>query len=126
MGLALYISKKSLFIHYCSMNMYDLCTWRCVATYFLHVVHTSAATANTAGIIGGAVGGTVFLLITLCIIIWYVIHCHKKRKSTGNVLVMSSVTFHSPDTLPHTFELINTKTNVTETDLGMDASPCKW
>ena len=45
--------------------------------------------------------------------------------ATGNVLVVSSVTFHNPNTLPHTFELMNMKTSVTETNLGMDASTCK-
>ena len=56
---------------------------------------------------------------------WYVMHCHKKRKANGNVLVMSSVAFHNPSSLPRTFELINMKTIVTETDLGMDTSTCK-
>ena len=68
----------------------------------------------------------MFLLITLCIIVWCVIH--KRRKllySTGNVHIMSPVSFHNSSTIAHAYEITNMKTNVTVTDLGMDASTCK-
>ena len=49
------------------------------------------------------------LLITLCIIMWYVL---KKRKSTGKTHFMSSVPSGS-----HDFELTNMKGNIIGTDL---------
>ena len=69
----------------------------------------------------------MFLLITLCIILWYMMRCHKKRKlySTDNVHFMSPSSFHNSNTLAHAFELKDMKTNDTGTGLGMDTSTCK-
>ena len=71
----------------------------------------------------------MFLLITLCIIMWYVMHRHKKRKSlysARNMHFMSPISFYNQNSLTtHAFELTNMKINVAGTGLGMDASTCK-
>ena len=54
------------------------------------------------------------LLITLCIIMWYVL---KKRKSTGKAHFISSN--YAGGFSSHDFELKNMKGNITGTDLGM-------
>ena len=59
------------------------------------------------------------LLITLCIIIWYVLKKRKSSYSTGKAHFMSSVAFtnsHAPiDSSSHDFELMNMKGNITGT-----------
>ena len=75
----------------------------------------------------------MLLLITLSIMLWYVMHCHKKRKSsysTGKVHSMLPVAFHNPNTTnvesSHVYELTdNTKSNITGLSLGLDSRTCK-
>ena len=66
------------------------------------------------------------LLITLCIIMWYVL---RKRKSTGKTHFMSSVPFlnstYGSCFSSHDFELTNIKGNITGIDLGMRTRTCK-
>ena len=102
----------------------------------VHAPITTAATVtNTIGIIGGAVGGTVLLilLITLCIIMRYVRTKRKSNYSTGKARFMTPVSFLNH---PHVanynsscdLELTNMKSNITGTYVGihMDARTCKW
>ena len=67
------------------------------------------------------------LLITLCIIMWYVL---KKRKSTGKTHFMSSVQFlnsnYANGFSSHDFELTTMKGNITGIDLGMLTRTCKY
>ena len=88
----------------------------------------TAVATNTGGIIGGAVGGTV-LLITLCIIMWYVLKKRKSSYSTGKTHFMSSVSFlnskYASCFSSHDFELTNMKGNITGIDLGMRTTTCK-
>ena len=115
----------------------------CYAAYFAtletgttattNTATNNTATTNTAGIVGGTIGGNVLLLITLSIMLWHVMHCHKKRKSsysTGQVHSMLPVTFHNPNTnnveSSCVFELTdNTKSNIRGLTLGMDSRTCK-
>ena len=87
--------------------------------------------SSTAGIIGGAIGGAVVLLIALCIIIWCMVRFHKKKRSINGVtrLIPSQISFHNSDIANHNpsnvHELTNMKSNITEIDLGSDAGSCK-
>ena len=87
----------------------------------------TAVATNTGGIIGGAIGGTV-LLITLCIIIWYVLKKRKSSFSTGKTHFMSSVPVFNSNYAgcfsSHDFELKNMKGNITGIDLGMHTTTC--
>ena len=103
------------------------------ATYFAALVHTSTATTNTANILGRAIGGIMLLFITLFIMMWYVMHCHKKKKlscSTGKVHSMLPVAFHNQNATnyesSHVYGLTNnTKNNITRLNLGLDSRTCK-
>ena len=135
-GLSL-LHQKGVFV--CSLYYfvatYVQFTWRVLlyATYFATLVHTSTATTNTANILGGAIGGIMLLFIILSIMMWYVMHCHKKKKlscSTGKVHSMLPVTFHNTNATnyesSHVYKLTdNTKNNITGLNLGLDSRTCK-
>ena len=68
------------------------------------------------------------LLITLCIIMWYVLKKRKSSFSTGKTHFMSLVTVLNSNYAgcfsSHDFELKNMKGNITGIDLGIHTTTC--
>ena len=84
---------------------------------------SSSSTIATVATIGGAVGGAVLLVSSLCIVVWctHVRHYKRKKPVHSNQPCFRPSLCTYADNQRYIFEIENT-----EATTGVEAKMCKW